>query len=66
VVLMYAERSAFLDTFDYLRRHLPDVHPILLPRTEWGHFGPLEQPAVVAHHLAAQLTRAESIEMVGD
>jgi pimeloyl-ACP methyl ester carboxylesterase len=55
VVLMYAERSAFLDTFEYLRAHLPDVHPILLPPTQWGHFGPLEQPEVVIDHLVARL-----------
>jgi pimeloyl-ACP methyl ester carboxylesterase len=56
VVLMCAERSAFLETFEYLRDHLPHVDPILLPRTEWGHFGPLEQPDLVARHIAARLT----------
>ena len=54
VTLMYAERSAFVDTFAYLRDHLPDADPVLLPQTEWGHFGPLEQPAVVAGHLDAR------------
>ena len=61
VVLMYAERSAFLDTFEYLNAHLPNPHPVLLPRTEWGHFGPLEQPQVVAGEIARRLS-AESIE----
>jgi pimeloyl-ACP methyl ester carboxylesterase len=63
VVLMYAERSAFLDTFAYLRDHLPDADPVLLPQTEWGHFGPLEQPAVVAEHLTRLLAgaRAEAV-----
>jgi pimeloyl-ACP methyl ester carboxylesterase len=56
VVLMCQEQSAFLDTFEYLRVHLPDVDPIVLPRTEWGHFGPLEQPELVARHIAARLT----------
>jgi pimeloyl-ACP methyl ester carboxylesterase len=55
VVLMCAERSAFQDTFEYLRERLPHVDPILLPRTEWGHFGPLEQPELVARHIAARL-----------
>jgi pimeloyl-ACP methyl ester carboxylesterase len=64
VVLIYAEHSAFVDTFEYLRAHLPNVHPVLLPQTEWGHFGPLEQPEVVARHIAAQLSRAEPIEVV--
>ena len=55
VVLMCAEHSAFLETFEYLREHLPNVDPILLPTTEWGHFGPLEQPELVARHIAARL-----------
>jgi pimeloyl-ACP methyl ester carboxylesterase len=66
VVLLYAEHSAFVDTYDYLRAHLPNVDPVLLPRTEWGHFGPLEQPAVVAQEIAARLTPAEPIEVVRD
>jgi pimeloyl-ACP methyl ester carboxylesterase len=66
VVLMYAEQSAFLDTFDYLKDHLPDCHPILLPETEWGHFGPLEQPEVVVEHIAARLLGAESTEIARD
>jgi pimeloyl-ACP methyl ester carboxylesterase len=66
VVLIYAEHSAFVDTFDYLRAHLPNAHPILLPRTEWGHFGPLEQPEVVVQHIAARLSRAEPMEIVRD
>jgi pimeloyl-ACP methyl ester carboxylesterase len=61
VVLMYAEQSAFVDTFDYLREHLPNVRSILMPRTEWGHFGPLEQPDVVAGHITALLLDAESL-----
>jgi pimeloyl-ACP methyl ester carboxylesterase len=64
VVLMYQERSAFLDTFEYLRTHLPVVEPILLPATRWGHFGPLEQPEVVADHLRARLLPAQP-EAVG-
>jgi pimeloyl-ACP methyl ester carboxylesterase len=63
VVLMCAERSAFLETFDYLRLHLPNVHPILLERTEWGHFGPLEQPDAVAAHILARLAPAQPAEM---
>jgi pimeloyl-ACP methyl ester carboxylesterase len=66
VVLMYAEQSAFIGTFDYLNDHLPDSHPVLLARTEWGHFGPLEQPEAVALEIAARLTGAESIEIARD
>jgi pimeloyl-ACP methyl ester carboxylesterase len=64
VVLIYAEHSAFVDTYEYLRTHLPNVRPVLLPRTEWGHFGPLEQPQVVAREIAAWLARAPDIEAV--
>ncbi len=56
VTLMYTEQSAFIATFDYLREHLPNVSTILLPRSEWGHFGPLEQPEVVAREIAERLT----------
>lgn len=55
VTLMCAERSAFIETFEHLRERLPNVHPILLPTTEWGHFGPLEQPQLVAEQIAARL-----------
>lgn len=51
ITLIYTEGSAFLGTYHYLQDHLPDVRGILLPRTEWGHFGPLEQPDLVAQHL---------------
>jgi pimeloyl-ACP methyl ester carboxylesterase len=56
VVLVYGEHSAFLGTYQYLRDHLPDSTTVLLPRTEWGHFGPLEQPEVVAAHLLDHLS----------
>jgi pimeloyl-ACP methyl ester carboxylesterase len=60
VVLVYGEGSAFLGTHRYLSDHLPDSTTILLPRTEWGHFGPLEQPEVIAGHLDDHLTPAPS------
>lgn len=63
VVLMCAKHSAFQDTFEYLREHLPDVHPIVLERTEWGHFGPLEQPDAVAAHIAERLSPVRETEM---
>ncbi len=44
---MYTEQSAFIDTYEFLIEHLPNAHGVLMPRTEWGHFGPLEQPEVV-------------------
>jgi pimeloyl-ACP methyl ester carboxylesterase len=63
VVLMCAEHSAFRGTFEYLREHLPDVQPILLPTTEWGHFGPLEQPELVAAHIEERLAPLQETEM---
>ena len=63
VVLMYAERSAFMDTYDYLLEHLPHAEAALLPQTEWGHFGPLEQPEAVAEQLALRLPLATGTEV---
>jgi hypothetical protein len=44
----------------YLRDHLPDVRSIILPRTEWGHFGRLEQPEVIVEHLLENLAPAST------
>lgn len=66
VLLMYTEHSAFIDTFEFLNRELPNAQPVLLPSTEWGHFGPLEQPDLVARHIAARLPGAEPIEIARD
>jgi pimeloyl-ACP methyl ester carboxylesterase len=65
VVLIYTERSAFIDSYEYLMAHLPHAHGVLLPATEWGHFGPMEQPELVAQEIAARLTQSESIEIGG-
>jgi pimeloyl-ACP methyl ester carboxylesterase len=66
VVLMYTEQSAFIDTCEFLRDHLPNVETVLMPRTEWGHFGPLEQPDVVAEHIAARLSGTQPVEIARD
>jgi pimeloyl-ACP methyl ester carboxylesterase len=66
VVLLYADQSAFHDTFEHLRQNLPNVDPVLMPRTEWGHFGPLEQPDVVAEQIMGRLTKAKAFEIVRD
>jgi pimeloyl-ACP methyl ester carboxylesterase len=51
VTLMYSASSAFLGTYDYLLEHLPHGRGVVLPRTDWGHFGPLEQPDEVAEQI---------------
>jgi pimeloyl-ACP methyl ester carboxylesterase len=66
VVLLYADQSAFHDTFDYLSQNLPNVDPVLMPRTEWGHFGPLEQPEVVAEQILGRLAKVKAFEIVRD
>jgi pimeloyl-ACP methyl ester carboxylesterase len=66
VVLIYTERSAFIDTFEFLSENLPNAHSVLMPSTEWGHFGPMEQPDLVAREIAARLPGAESVEIVRD
>jgi pimeloyl-ACP methyl ester carboxylesterase len=65
VVLMYTEHSAFIDTFEHLQDVLPNTHPILLPRSEYGHFGPLEQPELVAREIGARIDRLAAAEGVG-
>jgi pimeloyl-ACP methyl ester carboxylesterase len=65
VVLMYAEESAFIDTFEHLWTHLPHVDGVLLPQTQWGHFGPLEQPEAVADQIIARLAPAATAGRVG-
>jgi pimeloyl-ACP methyl ester carboxylesterase len=66
VVLMYTEASAFIDTFELLRDRLPDAQEVLLPRSQYGHFGPLEQPELVAREIAARLDRAEAAGVGGE
>ena len=51
VLLIYGEASAFLGSHAYLSEHLPHVQSVLLPKTETGHFGPLEEPELVAQHI---------------
>jgi pimeloyl-ACP methyl ester carboxylesterase len=58
VVLVYGERSAFLGAYHYLRDNLPNATTVMLPRTEWGHFGLLEQPEVIVRHLIDNLAPA--------
>jgi pimeloyl-ACP methyl ester carboxylesterase len=53
VKLVFTEGSAFMGTHDYLAQHLPNARSVLLPETEWAHFGPLEQPDRVAEEILA-------------
>jgi pimeloyl-ACP methyl ester carboxylesterase len=55
VTLMCCESSAFIGTHRYLHEHLGDARSVVLPRTEWGHFGPLEQPELVAEEILRAL-----------
>jgi pimeloyl-ACP methyl ester carboxylesterase len=51
VVLVYSEDTGFLTTRDILVGQLRNHRQVLLPRTEMGHFGPLQQPEVMAGHI---------------
>jgi pimeloyl-ACP methyl ester carboxylesterase len=42
ILLVYGDKSHFLNSYHYLRDALPNCDPVLLPGGE--HFGPLEQP----------------------
>jgi pimeloyl-ACP methyl ester carboxylesterase len=66
VLLVYTEQSAFIDTCELLRDRLPDVDVALLPRSAYGHFGPLEQPELVTRLIADRLDRAHAPEVVGE
>ena len=55
VTLMCCESSSFLTTHEYLLSALPNATSVVLPRTEWGHFGPLEQPELVAEQVLRAL-----------
>jgi pimeloyl-ACP methyl ester carboxylesterase len=63
VTLMCCESSSFITTHEYLVSHLPNVRSVILPRTEWGHFGPLEQPELVATEIIAALSDANRAEL---
>jgi pimeloyl-ACP methyl ester carboxylesterase len=60
VHLIYAEGSAFLGSHDYLLEHLPNARSVMLASSEWGHFGPLEQPEAVVEHLIECLGQPDS------
>lgn len=64
VLLMYTEQSAFVDTYELLRDRLPHAEGVLLPRSEHGHFGPLEQPELVGRLIAERLDRAHAPQAV--
>ncbi len=66
VVLIYTEHSAFIDTFEYLKETLPNVHCVLMPKTEWGHFGPMEQPELVAREILSRLPQGEPVEIASE
>ena len=48
-MVVYGEDSVFLETFEYLRDHLPNCKAVLMPESE--HFGPLEQPELFVKYL---------------
>ncbi len=55
VNLIYGGGSAFLGTYEYLLHHLPNVTGVVLPSSDWGHFGVLEQPDLVTRYILQYL-----------
>jgi len=55
VTLVWTDGSAFMGTHDFLVDALPNVRTVVLPSTEWGHFGPLEQPEAVTAEIVSAL-----------
>lgn len=60
VTLMCSESSGFVGTHEYLNEHLGNARSVFLPRTEWGHFGPMEQPEIVAAEVLRALEPPET------
>jgi len=52
-LLVYGEHSHFLGSYEFLKKALPNVKPLILPGGE--HFGPLEQPDRLAEEVLAFL-----------
>jgi 2-hydroxy-6-oxonona-2,4-dienedioate hydrolase/2-succinyl-6-hydroxy-2,4-cyclohexadiene-1-carboxylate synthase len=48
-LVVYGADSVFLGAYEYLKDHLPDCTPVLIPESE--HFGPLEQPEILIKQL---------------
>ena len=64
IFLIYGEGSAYLGTFEYLKQHLPHSKSTLLPTSNWGHFGPLEQPELLARYIS-EYCRDSETSLVG-
>jgi|SRR5579875_1300468 len=60
VLLIYDDGSAFMGTHDYLWAHLKQARSVILPGMEWGHFGPLEKPELIAECLLQHLASDSS------
>jgi pimeloyl-ACP methyl ester carboxylesterase len=65
VELIYGDGSAFLGSYDYLGEHLPNVTSILLPKSDLGHFGPLEHPEMVAERILTAFRTETGLINVG-
>lgn len=65
VALLYGEESAFMGTCDELYTRLPNVRKVMLPRTDWGHFAPLEQPEIVAEQIEIAMSALSEEERSG-
>ncbi len=57
-LVVYGADSVFLGTYEYLKDHLSNCTPVLIPESE--HFGPLEQPQILIKHLRGFLASDSS------
>ncbi len=48
-LVLYGADSVFIDTFEYLRDHLPNATCFIMPDSE--HFGPIERPELLLSYL---------------
>src|SRR5205823_2673143 len=66
VHLIYGNGSAFLGSFDFLRKQLPNATELILPPSSLGgHFGVLEQPELLVECFLHYLTGAPLPSMEG-
>jgi pimeloyl-ACP methyl ester carboxylesterase len=60
-LLVYGEKSHFISSYEFIRNSLPSCRPVLLPGGE--HFGPLEQPDLLAQKMLEFLREPEPARM---
>jgi pimeloyl-ACP methyl ester carboxylesterase len=59
-LVVYGENSVFLESYEYLKSHLPNCRAVLMPASE--HFAPLERPELFVGYLREFLLAKEGVD----